>query len=105
FEIWRILWGFSILDKEYEPYKTYDIERIRLNQVFKSQIVSLSILAWTAISLSWLILFIGSLFYVQLGEEHFGTIGISLSAAMLLILYIVPRFTESEKRQKNKIKS
>ncbi|MHA1975122.1 MAG: hypothetical protein ACTSW1_19205 [Candidatus Hodarchaeales archaeon] len=102
YEIWRILYFFSILDKEYEPYDNFDLERIRVTQVFKNQIVSLSILAWIAISLSWLVLFIASIFYIQLGKEHFGTIGISLSAAMLLLLYLVPRYTERKDKEKIK---
>jgi len=100
YEIWEIGWRYSILDDEYKPYELQSYERKLLNQLFFNQISTLGIFAWIAISLSWGMLFITTHFYIQLGKEHFGTLGLSLSASMLLLLYLIPRFIESPNLKK-----
>ena len=100
YEIWEIGWRYSILDDEYEPYELRTSERNLLNQLFFNQISTLGIFAWIALSLSWGMLFITTHFYIQLGREHFGTLGVSLSASMLILLYLIPRFIEKTNLKK-----
>lgn len=102
YEIWDIGWRYSILDEEYDPYELQTLERKLLNRLFFNQLSALGVFAWITLSLSWAMLFITTHSYIQLGKEHFGTLGLSLSASMLLLLYLIPRFTEkSNQKEQN----
>lgn len=92
YETWMIAWTYNQLDMEYLPYSSNSPERLKLNRSFQSRIISISLLAWIALSLSWGLLFIAQNFFIQLGT--FGTLGISISIAMVLILYLIPKYTE-----------
>lgn len=98
YETWMIAWIYNQLDMEYLPYSSNSPERLKLNKSFQSRITAISLLAWIALSLSWGLLFIAQNFYIQLGK--FGTLGISISLAMLLILYLIPKYTEVLSKQR-----
>lgn len=90
YEIWMITWRYNQLDMEYLPYPSNSRERLKLNRTFQNQIISISLLAWIVISLSWGVLFVAQNFYIRLG--NYGTLGISISIAMLLILYLLSKY-------------
>ena len=98
YETWMIAWRYNQLDMEYLPYSSNNQERLKLNKVFQSQIISINLLAWIALSLSWVLLLIAQNFYIQFG--NFGTLGISISIAMLLILYLVPKYIGVHSKQR-----
>jgi len=98
YETWMIAWTYNQLDMEYLSYSSNSLERLKLNRSFQSRITSISLLAWIALSLSWGLLFIAQNFFIQLGI--FGTLGISISIAMLLILYLIPKYTEVRLKQR-----
>lgn len=90
YETWLLAWKFQQLDREYLPYASNSLEQTKLHELFQSQLISLSLLAWIALTLSWGVLFIAQTFYVQLGSA-FGTLGISISLALLFLLYLVSK--------------
>jgi len=92
YETWLLAWKFQQLDREYLPYTSNSPEQMKLHKLFQSQLISLSLLAWISLTLSWGVLFIAQTFYVQLGSE-FGTLGVSISLALLFLLYLVSRHT------------
>lgn len=98
YETWMIAWTYDQLDMEYLPYSSNSLERLKLNRSFQSRITAISLLAWIALFLSWGLLLIAQNFYIQLGK--FGTLGISLSLAMLLILYLIPKYTKVISKQR-----
>lgn len=91
YETWLLAWKFRQLDWEYLPYASDSPEQMKLRKLFQSQLISLSLLAWISLTLSWGVLFIAQTFYVQLGSA-FGTLGVSISLALLFLLYLVSRY-------------
>ncbi|MFX0123145.1 MAG: hypothetical protein ACFFAE_05865 [Candidatus Hodarchaeota archaeon] len=79
------------LDLEYESYPLNSVERQKLREGFRTQFGSLGVLAWIALSISWAILLFASNFYIEVGQE-FGTLGISISISMLMLMYLVRKF-------------
>ena len=99
YESWFISSHFYYLDKEYETYSEDTIERIKLNKIFRSQIYSFLIIAWIALSISWGVLLLSSNFFVQIGENKgFGTVGITISISVILLLFISRKYLLPKKR-------
>lgn len=93
YEAWYISFHYYHLDLEYSSYSEESVERIKLQEVFQLQLYSFLLLAWIALSLSWGILILSSIFFVQLGRNQgFGTLGITLSVSMIFLLFIIRNF-------------
>ena len=90
YELWYVVNQFKHLDQEYSTYPRVSRERAFLMINFWNQILSFLLQAWIALSLSWIILFVASNFYFELGND-FGTLGIATSFAMLTIVYLTQR--------------
>ncbi len=90
YEIWHVANQFNILDDEYSTYPKSSTERHLLSLNFRNQMVSFILQAWITLSFSWIILFVISNLYFELGEE-FGTLGIATSITMLTIVYLTQR--------------
>jgi hypothetical protein len=98
YESWFISSQFYHLDHEYETYLEDSIERIKLNKIFRNQIYSFLIIAWIALSISWGVLLLSSNFFFQIGENKgFGTLGITISISVILLLFITRKFLLPEK--------
>ncbi len=90
YEAWYISFHYYHLDLEYSSYSEESVERIKLREVFQLQFNSFLLLAWIALSLSWGILILSSIFFVQLGRNQgFGTLGITISVSMIFLLFFV----------------
>ncbi|MFX0151745.1 MAG: hypothetical protein ACFFAJ_13235 [Candidatus Hodarchaeota archaeon] len=90
YEFWYLASHYQQLIIEYTNYSSDSIEKQKLLEIFRSQITSFGLLAWIALSISWGILFIASNYYIELGK-NFGTLGISISAAMIILLYVIQK--------------
>ena len=93
YEVWYISFHYYHLDLEYSSYSEESVERIKLREVFQLQLYSFLLLAWIALSLSWGILILSSIFFVQLGRNQgFGTLGITISVSMIFLLFFIRNF-------------
>ncbi|MFX0171495.1 MAG: hypothetical protein ACFE9L_06215 [Candidatus Hodarchaeota archaeon] len=90
YEFWYLASHYQQLSIEYSNYASYSTEKQKLLEIFRTQIISFGLLAWIALSISWGILFIASNYYIELGE-NFGTLGISISAAMIILVYVIQK--------------
>jgi hypothetical protein len=99
YESWFVSSHFYCLDQEYESYLEDSIERIELNKVFRNQIFSFLFIAWIALSISWGVLLVSSNFFIQLGENKgFGTLGVSISISVIILLFITRKYIIPQKR-------
>ncbi len=93
YEVWYLSSHYHQLDQEYTSYHEDSVEMRKLMEIFQTQIFSLLFLAWIVLSLSWGILLISSVFFIQLGRDRgFGTLGIALSVSMLFLLFLIRKF-------------
>jgi hypothetical protein len=90
YEFWFLASRYQDLLREYSTYTNDSIEKQKLTDLFRTQITSFGLLAWIVLSISWGILFIASNYFIEVGEE-FGTLGISISIAMIILLYIIQK--------------
>lgn len=87
YELWFVVSQSQQLLRDYDSYPTHSIERRKLYNLFQNQVFSFGLLAWIVLSMTWFVLFLAENFYVELGKE-FGSIGISLSIAILILLLL-----------------
>ena len=87
YELWYILARFNQLNKDYFSYPARSIEKYRLYKNFKNRVISILLLAWFTLSLSWAVLVISSTFYFELGET-FGTMGLATSTVMIVLVLL-----------------
>jgi len=98
FETWHIVAKYRQLDEEYTEYPDDSWERTSLFHLFQTQLLSLGFLAWITISVSWGILILTSTFFIEVGMERgFGTLGISITFAMFLLLFLVQKYLSPRK--------
>ena len=97
YELWFILAGFLQLDREYSSYTQGSFERKRLSLNFRDQIFSYLIMGWITISLSWIVLYLSTNFYFELGRD-FGTLGIATSLTMITLVYLTQRYVLKQKQ-------
>ena len=90
YELWYIFARFYQMDKEYSSYTQQSFERQRLSHNLRTQLISFLIIGWITISLSWVVLYLSTNFYFELGKE-FGTLGIATSFTMVTIVYLTQR--------------
>ncbi|MFX0183215.1 MAG: hypothetical protein ACFE95_09075 [Candidatus Hodarchaeota archaeon] len=90
YEFWFLTSCYQDLIREYSTYTEDSIEKQKLIDIFRTQVISFGLLAWIVLSISWGILFIASNYFIEVGEE-FGTLGISISIAMIILLYIIQK--------------
>jgi hypothetical protein len=101
YEIWYLISQYDQFIWDYDDYPKNSFETQKLNKIFYNQFISLGTLAWIALSISWLALFISSNYYIELGFQ-FGTLGISISIAMILIFYLINKlFVIPSRKEKN----
>lgn len=99
YENWSILAQYNQLDQEYKSYPRDSVEIIQLNKIFRNQIFSFLFIAWIALSLSWGILLLSSNFFIQLGKNRgVGTLGITISISLLLLLFTAQKYIIPQKR-------
>ena len=91
YELWFVFARFYQLDKEYSSYPQKSFERQRLNHNLRTQLISFLIIGWITVSLSWIVLYLSTNFYFELGRE-FGTLGIATSFTMVTMVYLTQRF-------------
>ncbi len=92
YEIWFISFKYHQLDQEYSTYPSNSIEKQKLLKPFQVHFFSFILLTWIVLSISWGILLIANNFYIQLGTGEFGTLGITLSIAIILLIYLVQKY-------------
>ena len=103
YELWYVFARFYQLDKEYSSYSQKSFERQRLSHNLRTQLISFLIIGWITISLSWVVLYISTNFYFELGKD-FGTLGIATSFTMVTIVYLTQRLALKSSTQ-DKIKN
>jgi hypothetical protein len=91
YEFWFIFARFLQLDKEYFSYKQGSFERKRLSLNLRNQVISFLIIGWITISLSWIVIYLSSNYYFELGRD-FGTLGIATSLTMIALVYLTQRY-------------
>ncbi|UCG03105.1 MAG: hypothetical protein JSW11_03765 [Candidatus Heimdallarchaeota archaeon] len=89
YEIWYIAYKYNQLDQEYSTYLSNSIEIQKLMKTFQIQFNSFILLVWIVLSISWGILLLANYFYIELGTGEFGTLGISISIAIILLIRLV----------------
>ncbi len=94
YEVWFLTSRYKQLDQEYDSYPAECIERKKLAGIFRLQFISFGLLVWIAISICFLVLYLASNFFIEVGKVY-GTLGISISAAMLILLYLIRKYTGS----------
>jgi hypothetical protein len=104
YKIWYIAFKYNQLDREYSTYPSNSIEIQKLMKTFQGQFNSFILLAWTMLSISWGILLVTNIFYVELGTE-FGTIGISVSITILLLVRFIRNYFDPTSKSKQEIVS
>lgn len=92
YEIWFISLKYHQLDQEYSTYPSNSIEKQKLLKTFQVHFFSFIFLTWIVLSISWGILLIANNFYIELGTGEFGTLGIMLSIAIILLIYLVQKY-------------
>ena len=103
YEFWYIFTRFYQLDKEYASYSQESFERQRLSHNLLTQLISFLIIGWIMISLSWVVLYLSTNFYFELGKD-FGTLGIATSFTMVTLVYLTQRYvlkSSSQVKTKN----
>ncbi|MHA1940303.1 MAG: hypothetical protein ACXAB2_02590 [Candidatus Hodarchaeales archaeon] len=103
YEIWYVARQFKLLDQEYSTYPESNLEKYYLIVNFRNQVIAFLLQAWITLSISWVILYIASNYYFELGDE-FGTLGIATSFTMLTVVYLTQR-NVFPRRRKRKIAS
>ena len=102
YELWYVFARFFQLEQEYSTYPRQSIERNLLSHSLREQLLSFLIMGWVTVSLSWIVLYISSNFYFELGKD-FGTLGIATSFTMITIVYLAQRYVlKSSTTVKNK---
>jgi hypothetical protein len=101
YEIWYISFKYNQLDQEYSTYPSDSIEKQKLLKTFQVHFFSFILLIWIVLSISWGILLIANNFYVELGTGEFGTLGITLSIAIILLIYLVQKYIRSYPRKQS----
>jgi len=91
YEFWYIFARFLQLDKEYSSYRQGSFERKRLSLNLRNQVISFLIIGWITISLSWIIMYLSTNYYFELGT-NFGTLGIATSLTMITLVYLTQRY-------------
>ncbi len=91
YEFWFIFARFLQLDKEYSSYKQGSFERKRLSLNLRNQVISFLIIGWITISLSWIVMYLSTNYYFELGR-NFGTLGIATSFTMITLVYLTQRY-------------
>ncbi len=94
-EMWFISFKYHQLDKEYSTYPPDSIEKQKLLKTFQMHLNSFILLAWIVLSISWGILLIANNFYIELGTGEYGTLGIAISVAIILLIYLVQKYVRS----------
>lgn len=89
YKIWYIAFKYDQLDRDYSTYPSNSIEIQKLLKTFQGQFNSFVLLIWIVLSISWGIILIVSSFYIDLGPGEFGTLGISISIAIILLVRVV----------------
>lgn len=95
YKIWYLAFKYYQLDKEYSTYPSNSIERQKLMKTFQVQFNSFVLLIWIVLSISWGILLIANIFYIKLGTGEFGTLGITISIAIILLVRLVHNHLDS----------
>ncbi|MFW9854056.1 MAG: hypothetical protein ACFFFG_03320 [Candidatus Thorarchaeota archaeon] len=96
YEIWYITARFHQVIHEYETYYSEKSPEVtKLHKLFRSQFTSFAILSWTALALSWTIIYLASHYFIELGFD-FGTLGITISLAMVLLIRVVKELYRPE---------
>ena len=103
YKIWYIAFRYNQLDREYSTYPSNSIEIQKLMKTFQNQFNSFILLAWTMLSFSWGILLVTNIFYVELGTGEFGTLGISVSITILLLVRFIRNYFDPSSKSKQKI--
>ncbi|MFW9904613.1 MAG: hypothetical protein ACFFFH_09795 [Candidatus Thorarchaeota archaeon] len=105
YKIWHIAFKYNQLDREYSTYPSNSIENKKLMKTFQGQFNSFILLVWTILSISWGILLVTNLFYVDLGTGEFGTLGISISITIILLVRFIRNYFDSNSNSKQKLVS
>jgi hypothetical protein len=103
YKIWYIAFKYNQLDQEYSTYPSNSIENQKLMKTFQSQFNSFILFAWTILSISWGILLITNIFYIELGTGEFGTLGISISISIILLVRFIRDYFDPTSESKQKI--
>ena len=89
YESWYLSGNYAQIDQEYDSYSEDSVERIKLNEIFQAQIYSFLFIAWIALSISWGIMLLSSMFFIEIGKNKgFGTLGVTISASLLILLLL-----------------
>ncbi|MFX1505122.1 MAG: hypothetical protein ACFFDC_03310 [Promethearchaeota archaeon] len=103
YKIWYIAFKYNQLDREYSTYPSNSIEIQKLMKTFQGQFNSFILLVWTMLSISWGILLVTNIFYVELGTGEFGTLGISVSITIILLVRFIRNYFNPTSKSKQKI--
>ena len=97
YKIWYIAYKYYQLDQDYSTYPSNSIEIQKLLNSFHTQFNSFVFLVWIVLSISWGIILIVNNFYIDFGSGEYGTIGISISIAIILLVRLVKGHFDSRK--------
>lgn len=97
YKIWYIAFKYYQLDQDYSTYPSNSIEIQKLLNSFHAQFNSFVFLVWIVLSISWGIILIVNNFYIDFGPGEYGTIGISISIAIILLVRLVKGHFDSKK--------
>ena len=89
YKMWYIAFKYDQLDRDYSTYPSNSIEVQKLLKTFQGQFNSFVFLIWIVLSISWGIILIVTSFYIDLGPGGIGTLGISISIAIILLVRLV----------------
>ena len=96
YRIWYIAFKFYQLDQDYSTYASNSIEIQKLLKTIRVQFNSFVFLVWIVLSISWGIILIVNTFYIDFGHGEFGTFGISISIAIILLIRLVKGYFDSK---------
>lgn len=89
YKMWYIAFKYDQLDRDYSSYPSNSIEIQKLLITFQGQFNSFIFFLWIVLSISWGMILIVTSFYIDLGPGEFGTLGISISIAIILLVGFV----------------
>ena len=90
--------GVDVIYGEAKFIDSNSIEVKKLLKTLQNQFSSFILLAWALLSVSWGILLVVNIFYIELGTGEFGTLGISISITIFLLVRLIrDHFNSTEK--------
>ncbi|MFX0014756.1 MAG: hypothetical protein ACFFB2_00850 [Promethearchaeota archaeon] len=92
YKIWLISFKYNQFDQEYVTYPLNSTEKQLLIKSYYNQLSSFFLLVWIILLISWGILFVTNNFFIEMGTGEFGTLGITISIAIILLVFLVQKY-------------